>query len=259
MRKRPIVRYHGSKFRIAHWIISFFPEHKVYVEPFGGGAGVLLKKERSYAEVYNDLDSEIVNLFLTARDHGEKLRKFLKLTPFSREIYFNAYKPFESSKNNVEKAAKTIVKSIMGFGSDSIRQKSGFRSDSNRSYTTPAHDWKNYPEALKVITERLSGVIIENLPAIDLIKKFDRPETLFYVDPPYVHSTRQKSKSYAFEMTDEQHIELAKCLKKCKGKVILSAYESELYNKLYSKWNKITKPCLADGARPRLEVIWKNF
>jgi len=256
MRKRPIVRYHGSKFRIAPWIISQFKDYRIYCEPFGGGAGVLLKKERSYAEIYNDLDGEMVNLFIMARDRGETLRRYLETTPFSREIYFSAY---NETSDPIARAANTVIKSIIGFGSDSIRQKSGFRSDYNRSYTTPAHDWKNYPEALKSITERLQGVVIENMPAIDLIKKIDRTEVLFYVDPPYVHSTRQKSKRYAFEMTDEQHIELAKCLKKCKGKVILSAYESELYNKLYSSWNKITKPCLADGARPRLEVIWKNF
>lgn len=255
MRKRPIVRYHGSKFRIAPWIISYFPEHKVYVEPFGGGAGVLLKKERSYAEVYNDLDKEIVNLFRVARDKGKKLGEYLKLTPFSREEYFKAY---ESGGTDVERAAKTVIKSIMGFGSDSIRQKSGFRSDSHRSYTTPAHDWKNYPAALNEIIERLRGVVIENLPAVEVIKKFDREDTLFYIDPPYLHSTRQSSKRYSIEMTDEEHEELSKILHKVKGKVVLSGYDSELYRRLYPDWACTKKKVLADGAKPREECLWIN-
>lgn len=256
LRKRPIVRYHGSKFRIAPWIISYFPEHKVYIEPFGGGAGVLLKKPRSYAEIYNDLDEEIVNLFMVARDSGHALKKYLQITPFSRIIYFKAYRGGYSS---LERAANTIIKSQMGFGSDSIRQKSGFRSNSNRSYTTPAHDWSHYPEALKEITDRLQGVVIENMPAIDLIKKYDRPDALFYVDPPYLHSTRQSSKRYSFEMSDKDHEELSKVLHKVKGKVIVSGYDSALYDNLYSGWDRTTKETLADGAKKRTEIIWKNF
>lgn len=251
-----MVRYHGSKFRIAPWIISYFPEHKVYVEPFGGGAGVLLKKDRSYAEVYNDLDGEMVNLFLVARDKGKKLKEYLKLTPFSREVYFKAY---EQGGTDIERAAKTVIKSIMGFGGDSIRQKSGFRGNSNRSYTTPAHDWAHYPEALKEIIDRLRGVVIENMPAIDLIKKYDRPDALFYIDPPYLHSTRQSSKRYSFEMSDKDHEELSKVLHKVKGKVIVSGYDSKLYNNLYAGWHRMTKETLADGAKKRTEIIWKNF
>lgn len=256
MRQRPIVRYHGSKFRIAPWIIQNFPDHKIYCEPYGGGAGVLLKKARSYAEIYNDLDGEIVNLFLVARDRGQELADFLRLTPFSREIYFNAYLPGIDSLHN---AANTVIKSIMGFGSDSIRQKSGFRSDSNRSYTTPAHDWRHYPEALEKITDRLQGVVIENMPALDLIRKIDRPEVLFYIDPPYVHSTRESKKRYTIEMSDHDHAELAKVLNQCQGKVIVSGYDCKLYNNLYKNWTKLTKKALADGARPRTEVLWKNF
>lgn len=256
MKKRPIVRYHGSKFRIAPWIISYFPEHKVYIEPFGGGAGVLLKKPRSYAEIYNDLDGEIVNLFLVARDSGKRLKEYLELTPFSRKIYFDAYR---SGRKSLERAANTVIKSIMGFGSDSIRQKSGFRSNSNRSYTTPAHDWKSYPECLEEITKRLQGVVIENMDAVDLIKKYDREDALFYVDPPYLHETRQSSKRYAVEMTDKQHEELAAVLRAVKGKVILSGYDSEMYKKLYSGWKCFKKKTLADGARKREEFIWVNF
>ena len=146
----------------------------------------------------------------------------------------------------------------MGFGSDSIRQKSGFRSDSHRSYTTPAHDWKNYPAALNEIIERLRGVVIENLPAVEVIKKFDREDTLFYIDPPYLHSTRQSSKRYTVEMTDEEHEELAKVLHKVKGKVVLSGYDSELYRRLYPDWVCTKKKVLADGARPREECLWIN-
>jgi len=79
MRKRPLLRYFGGKFRIAHWIISNFPEHRIYIEPYGGGAGVLLQKEKSFSEIYNDLDDEIVNLFIVARDSGPKYDKLFDL------------------------------------------------------------------------------------------------------------------------------------------------------------------------------------
>lgn len=255
---RPALRYHGGKWMLANWIISHFPPHKIYVEPFGGGASVLLRKTKSYAEVYNELDQEIVNVFQVARDNGPELQKYLKGTPFARVEFFNAY---EESKDKTVRAANTIIKSFMGFGSDSIQNKSGFRANSHRSGTTPAGDWVHYGEAVHLLTDRLKGVVIENRDALDVITQHDREDTLFYVDPPYVHSTRvqEKPKAYRFEMTDEQHIALADLLHKVKGKVVLSGYSSPLYERLYRGWARTERNSLADGARPRVEVIWANF
>lgn len=253
---RPALRYHGGKYMIASWIISHFPDHKVYVEPFAGAASILLRKPRSYAEIYNDLDGEIVNVFKVLRDHGKRLKKMLELTPFSREEYFASY---GQTEDPIERARMTIIKSFMGFGSDSIKNKSGFRSNSNRSGTTPAHDWKNYADKISMLTERLGGVVIENLPAEMIIKRFDTPQTLFYIDPPYLHSTRTKAKRYKYEMTDEDHIRLAGQLKSVKGKVIISGYASSLYDELYRDWHREEKMTFADGAKKRKECIWLNF
>jgi DNA adenine methylase len=150
---------------LAPWIISHFPEHRVYTEAFGGAASILLRKERSYAEIYNDLAGEIVNVFRVLRNNPEGLRRRLLLTPFARVEYFSAY---QVGGDLMERAAGTIIKSFMGYGSDSIFRKSGFRANSNRSGTTPAHDWANFPKVLDFFIRRLSGVVIEQRPASEV-------------------------------------------------------------------------------------------
>ncbi len=259
MSKRPLVRYHGGKWKLAPWIISYFPTHKVYVEPYGGGGSVLLRKPRCYAEVYNDLDGEIVNLFQVARDHGEQLAKLLELTPFARREFKLSYEP---SDDPIEQARRTLVRSFQGFGSASVsNQSTGFRSNSNRSGTTPAHDWMNYPDALRVTIQRLRGIVIENRPALELLPAHDSDETLFYVDPPYTHDTRSKScvgarQAYKHEMTNDDHEQLALELKKIKGMVIVSGYRSDLYDALFSGWQRIDRAAMADGAAARVESLW---
>jgi DNA adenine methylase len=258
---RPLVRYHGGKWKLAPWILTFFPQHRVYVEPFGGGGSVLLRKERSYAEVYNDLDDEIVNLFRVARDHGMELDRLLRLTPFARAEFDMSYEP---SDDHIEQARRTLVRSFMGFGSAAVsKQKTGFRANSNRSGTTPAHDWANYPDALQFVVERLNGVVIENRGAIECMQHHDSLQTLHYIDPPYVKSTRymdNKTNCYRHEMNDADHAELAAALKQLKGCVVISGYACELYDKeLFSDWTRFERPAFADGAKERTEVIWINY
>lgn len=254
---RPIMRYHGGKFRLAPWIISHFPNHQVYVEPFGGGASVLLRKNRSYAEVYNDLDGEVVNLFRVARDNGNELARLCQITPFSRAEFELSY---ESSMDPLEQARRTLIRSFMGFGSASAAGvKTGFRANSNRSGSTPAHDWVNYPNALRAVIERLQGVIIENRDAYDVIAHHDTPEALIYLDPPYIQSTRSQSskeKGYKFEMTDDQHLDLLTKIKNVSGMVVISGYENDLYNDMLACWQKVSKKAFADGAKERTEVLW---
>lgn len=243
---------------LAPWIISHFQEHKTYVEPYAGGASVLLRKPRSFAEVYNDLDGKIVEIFKTARDDGERLARALELTPFARTEFQNAYHP---TKDVVESCRRTIIRSFMGFGSDGVHSthRTGFRGRSQLSGTTPAHDWANYPDAFRAIIARLQGVVLECKPALEVIAGYDSPETLFYVDPPYVHSTRKRvdsARGYRHEMTDDDHRELAELLKSVKGGVILSGYHSKLYNELYRGWMRYEKNAFADGALDRVEVLW---
>lgn len=257
MKTRPVLRYFGGKWRIAPWIISHFSEHRIYTEAYGGGSSVLMRKERSYAEVYNDLDGKVVNVFKVMRDHGEELKEKIRLTPFSREEYSSTYG--DDTDDPIELARRTIMHSLMGFGSDSIHRRNGFRSDSNRSGTTPAHDWKNYVGKMDWMIERLRGVVIENIGALELIKKHDCPDTLHYVDPPYVAAARTKYGKYEYEMTDKDHRDLSKVLNECKGMVCLSGYENDLYNKLYKGWKMTKKRTVTQGSKKRIEVLWVNY
>jgi DNA adenine methylase len=256
---RPIVRYHGGKWTLAPWIISQFPAHRVYIESFGGGGSVLLRKPRAYAEIYNDLDDEIVNVFEMMRDHGDELTRLVQFTPFSRTEFQRSY---QSTRNPLERARRTIIRSYMGFGSDGITSHvmTGFRGSSQRSGTTPAHDWRNLPDCMAATIDRLRGVVIENRDAFKVIQKYDETNALHYVDPPYVHSTRKRSRAgrgYRHEMTDAQHEQLAEMLHSVKGAVIVSGYPSALYEKLFKGWERIerTGP-FADGADERTEVLW---
>ncbi|ABM59470.1 DNA adenine methylase [Verminephrobacter eiseniae] len=252
---RPVLRYHGGKWRLAPWIIGHFPAHRVYVEPFGGAGSVLLRKPRAYAEVYNDLDGELVNLFHVARDRGPALSQALRLTPFARREFIDSYQP---SSDCLEQARRTVVRSFMGFGSNSHNKRSGFRNNSNRCGTTPAHDWANYPQALEQVIDRLRGVVIESKDAVSLIGQMDGDGTLFYVDPPYVLSTRDKGHDYRHEMTDADHESLAQTLHRVKGFVVLSGYPNRLYARLFPDWQCIERHVFADGARQRVECLWLN-
>lgn len=260
---RPIVRYHGGKWKLAPWIIGHLPPHRTYVEPFGGGASVLLRKPRSYAEIYNDLDGEIVNVFRVMRDHGPAIREAIRLTPFSRAEFTTAYQP---ANDPIEQARRTILRSFQGFGSAAAcGELSGFRANSNRSGTTPAHDWANYADATEALIERLRGVVIEQRDAMAVMLHQDTSETLHYVDPPYVHSTRSVKvnhdlarKSYKHELTDEMHEALATALRGLSGMVVLSGYPSALYETLYRGWHRIDRIAHADGARARVECLWLN-
>ena len=256
MTKRPALRWHGGKWLLAPWIISHFPKHRVYVEPFGGAGSVLMRKPRCYAEVWNDLDGEVVNLFQVMRsDMSMRLVEILRLTPFAAEEYKLAY---EKSDDPIERARRLVVRSFMGFGSNGHQRKTGFRSNSNRSGTTPARDWINYPDCLVLCIERLQGVVILNRDAMEVMDGHDGPETLHYVDPPYLPETRDRGSDYAHEMTPDEHIKLLDFLHTLDGFVVLSGYPSPLYDAALSDWSRIERPALADGAKARTEVIWIN-
>lgn len=264
---RPALRWHGGKWRLAPWIIQHFPPHRRYVEPYGGAASVLLRKSRSYGEVYNDLDEEVVTLFRVLRDpeRAARLQSELHLTPFARVEFEAAYEP---SDDPVEVSRRLIVRSFMGFGSDghNAAVRTGFRSSCTRSGTTPALDWRNYTEAIEGFVDRLRGVVIERRPAIDVMRQHDSPDTLHYVDPPYMPEARSpKSRkggtryhAYKHEMTADDHAELLEVLATLSGMVVLSGYPSDLYEERLGDWRRVEKTALADGARRRREVLWFN-
>jgi len=253
---RPVCRYHGGKWTLAPWILGFFPPHDVYVEPFGGAGSVLLRKKRASREVYNDLDGSMVNLFRVLRDPGqaERLRAITELTPYAREEFERSYDP--PSDDPVENARRLLFRAAAGFGSSAlVRHKTGFRSENN---------WASWPGEIPAICERLRGCIIDNHPACEVIARHDSPTTLFYVDPPYVHSSRRGMTAtsvkhgYAHEMTDADHIALAEQLHILSGMVVLSGYDSPLYADLYGEWKRSERQHLANGGTFRTEVVWLN-
>jgi DNA adenine methylase len=265
---RPTLRWHGGKWKLAPWIIEYFPQHRVYVEPFGGAASVLLRKPRSYAEVYNDLDDWAVNLFRVLRDDdmAARLRQQLELTPFARSEFEVGRLLNEAQGDPVELARRLIVRSFMGFGSNAHNGRStGFRSNSNRSGTTPARDWANYSDLIPQFTDRLRGVVIEKRDALEVMRQHDGAATLHYVDPPYLPETRSpankydlKYRMYRHELTAEDHDALLSDLRSLAGMVVLSGYPSPLYDERLGDWRKVETASHADGARPRTEVLWLN-
>lgn len=264
--KRPVLRYHGGKFILARWILSHFPPHRIYTEPFGGAGSILMQKPRSYAEIYNDKWDTVVNVFKVLRNKKKaaELERQLRLTPFSR-TEFNGCGEVDLSEitDSIEKARRTILRSFCGFGSASANAKhaTGFRANSNRSGTTPAHDWVNYPNHIQSFVNRLQGVIIENRDYRDAIASHDSSSTLHYLDPPYVQSTRNLKRGnalYEFEMSDQEHIEMSIFVKSTKGMVVISGYGCDLYDELFKGWHKVTKSSLADGAKERIECLWMN-
>lgn len=260
---RPVLRWHGGKYNLAPWIVRHLPPHRIYCELFGGAGSVLMRKKPCYQEVYNDTNGDVCNLFRILRcpKAARDLRRLLMLTPYSREEFELAAEP---AVEPIERARQLIVRSFMGYSSAAHTEgyATGFRSNSNRAGTTPAHDWQNYPKALRAFTRRLLKVMIENRDYAEIVTIQDTPDTLFYADPPYPHSTRKANmeKNYgAHEMTDDDHRRMALCLRGCRGMVVVSGYPCDLYDReLFSRWHRVERAALADGARKRVEVLWLN-
>lgn len=263
---RPLLRWLGGKFRLAPWIVSHFPDHRVYLEPFGGAGSVLLHKPRAYNEIYNDLDGELVNLFrvLRGEDAPDLLRQ-LALTPYSREEYLAAFEPAEDP---VERARRTVVRSHMAHGTGGARmdRPTGFRTDGITATTNVAGEWADLPEALQAIVERIRGVNIEQRPAIELIQKFSASAALIYLDPPYLPATRstksrkpgERYHTYAFEMVDDDHRELLAACRDSKAMIILSGYPDPLYDEELPGWSRRQIAARAHRNSPRTECIWIN-
>lgn len=261
----PALRYHGAKFRLAGWIQQFFPPHRCYVEPFGGAAGVLLQKPRAYAEVYNDLDGDIVNFFQVLRDPvlRSRLLEQCTLTPYARDEFLLAWEPAEDP---VERARRLAIRAQMGFGSAGASKGiTGFRIDTKRAYGTAQQLWAEYPAAIAVAGERFTGVLVENRPAIEVMRQHDGADTLHFVDPPYMHETRVldagKAGYYRHEMTDAQHAELLGVLLELEGRVVVSGYASDLYRDMLEGWEQFeTKARISAcrGTALRTECVWLN-
>lgn len=263
--QRPAIRYHGGKFRLAPWIISHFPAHRIYVEPFCGGANVLLRKPRAYSEIINDLDHEICNLFRVLRNPSSSrdLIEALRLTPYAREEFDMAADCGDA--DSLERARRTMIRCWMSYSGRNVSGQ-GWRANASRSYSTPAQDWAALPDSMEAVVGRLRGVIIENRTASQVIKQYDNPAALIYCDPPYVRSTRsslryESERAYVHEMTDSDHENLAKQLNAVSGMVIVSGYRCDLYGQLFADWRRIDRQAAGSGQAgsvTRTESLWLN-
>lgn len=253
---RPVMRYPGAKFSLASWIISHFPPHDIYTETFGGGAAVLMQKRPARVEVYNDIDSNVVNVFRVLRDPdlSKKLTRQIYLTPYSREEHENCY-DFDID-NRVECARRFILNCTFSIKKGPYK-KTGFdtRINDDLSISKLALHF-DYPFAIQHFCERLRQVIIENKSADKILSQFDRPKALHYVDPEYLNT----SKPYKHKIGMPGHEHLTDVLLRLEGMVVLSGYDNDLYrSKLESAgWHKVRRKGYADGGHRRIECLWIN-
>lgn len=252
-----IFKYPGSKWRIAKWIIRFFPAHHSYLEPFAGSLAVLMNKPRSHIETVNDLDGNIVNLFRWIRDNPEKLAHEIYFTPYSREIYDEAF--HSEPEDSLQKAVNFYIRLNMGHGFRTNGEKVGWKNDvQGRERAYAAKDWTELPDKIMAAAERLRGVQIEHRPAVEVIRRFNFPNVLIYADPPYLLSTRH-GKQYRCEMNETEHEELLNVLLKHKGPVLLSGYDSDLYNRILKGWHREEAASYTQIGSKKKEILWMNF
>lgn len=251
----------GSDRRLAEWIVSLMPPHKSYLEPFFGSGAVFFNKPPSRIETINDLDGEIVNLFRVVRDTPEALERAVALTPYSREEYETAWERHKAGDvtDPVELARLTLVRYWQTHGSCSY-YKSGWKNDrAGREYAYAVRYWNQLPEWIAAAMGRLKEAQIEQTDAVELIRRFNHPEVLIYADPPYVLSTR-KQRQYNVEMADDtQHKALLSALLDHPGPVMLSGYESELYNDTLQGWTKLHRKTQSECGGARTETLWINY
>lgn len=256
---RPPAPYPGGKQRVAEKIVSLFPDHTHYVEPYCGSLAVLLGKPRSRMETVNDLDSELMTFWRVVRDRGPELQHAVAMTPHSRAEHAAAYGP---ATDELEVARRVYVRLTQGVtGRLTPTSWRWHRKPPGGSTMAGYHQW--YAERLAPAADRLADVFLENLPALDLIGKYgSEPSVLLYVDPPYPAQVRN-SANYRHEMPrPEQHRDLAAALRACRASVVLSGYACDLYDRdLFSDWHRVEIAAYtAQGGQGKdtTEVLWSN-
>lgn len=271
-RKKIAFGWYGGKYGHLDWLLPLLPETRHYCEPFGGSAAVLINRRPSPLETYNDIDGEVVNFFRVLREQKDELLEAIGLTPFSREELRLAVQPPEENISDLERARRFFVRARQvrtGLAQTASEGRwAHCRLTTRAGMAGAVSRWLGSVEGLAEIAQRLLRVQIENAPAIDVIERYDSPETLFYCDPPYVHESRSDIKAYSYEMSDQEHRELATVLHQVQGKVAISGYHSELMDELYGDWEYIEAPSKKahstntspdNTKQSRTEVLWVNY
>lgn len=254
---RPLLRYFGGKWSLAEWIVSQFPPHELYVEPYGGAASVLLRKPRSKVEVLNDIDVDLSNLYRVVLDRQSLglLSMLLLCTPYSADQLALAHEPAD---DDVERARRIIVRHALGHAPGrQTAASTGFRRYTGARRSAAAHDWARYVDGLGAINARLRGVVLENRDAVDVMRYHDRKDALHYVDPPYTTDERlTPDVGYAHELDRSGQERLLACLLRLKGHVVLSGYRNALYDEALHGWGRVTKAATDNGRNRRQECLW---
>ncbi len=257
--------WYGGKFNHLNWLLPLLPQCHHYCEPFAGSAAVLLNRQPSPVETYNDIDGEVVNFFRMLRDRTDELVKAIALTPFSREEFYHAIHSDGEDLSDVERARRFFVRARQArtglAQTASLGRWANCKNTSRAGMSGVVSRWLGSVEDLPDIAMRLLRVQIENRPALDVIRLYDSPDTLFYCDPPYVHEVRGDDKAYEFEMDEVEHRWLAEALKSCKGKVAISGYRCDLMDELYKDWRCFEAPVKNCHSikKPRQEAVWMNY
>lgn len=255
-----VIKYPGAKWGVAPWVISHFPEHRSYLEPFFGSGAVLFTKSRSAIETVNDIDGDVVNLFDWIRKDPARLAHAIRFTPYARDEYDRAWAAQYTETDNFRRAVNFYIRMMMGHGFRTTGEKVGWKNDvQGREAAYAAKCWAKTPEVIIQAAERLRGVQIENRPAVELIRRFNYQNVLIYADPPYMLGTRQNRKQYRHEMTDDDHMELLEAIKAHRGPAIISGYDSDLYNRELKGWYKDGRTSFTQTASKRREILWMNF
>jgi DNA adenine methylase len=265
---KPLVPYHGGKSRLASWIVSLMPAHRVYVEPFAGSAAVLLAKPISTHEILNDVDGNVVNFYRVLRDRPEDLEYACRLSPYARDEFAQA--DLAEDLDDLERARRWWVRTNQSFahtGTKATGWSTSIKRGSNNARTV----W-NRIERFSAAVDRLGLVTIENRDANEVIERYSAPDGVIYADPPYLMTSRSDAGrrrpggDYAHEYgAEKDHRDLAEALHASSSTVLLSGYHSPLYDELYGDWVAIQKTVLRRSSNGRSatqvhvdEVVWCN-
>lgn len=261
---RNVLKYPGSKWRIADKLVELIPPHHTYLEPFFGSGAVFFQKQPSDIEMINDLDNDVTNLYFCIQEDSEKLARLIMSTPYSRQTYDEAFhddpiRDILLQADRYHKACRFLVRCWQGHGFRTNGYKVGWKNDvQGRERMYALWNWYRLPEWVMEIAERLRMVQIENRPALEVIKRFDYDNVFMYLDPPYLLDVRT-ARQYKHEMSDTEHKELLAALTQSQAKIMISGYASDLYDDMLSGWRRKEFVSHAEMGKRRTEVIWMNY
>jgi len=245
--------YIGGKNRLAKRLIAIFPKHKTYVEPFAGGAQVFFRKEPSEVEVLNDLDGEIVNFYRVCQQHYEELLRYFRFMVVSRTWFELLKKTDSTTLTDIQRAARYLYLLRNSFAS-LVRNPVYHRN----VVQPPSFNLTGLPELIENAHKRLERVQLECAPYEEVLRRFDRPTTLFYCDPPYY-----ARKLYRHNLEEADFATLAERLREIKGKFVLSLNDvpdvRKLFHNFYIQGVELHYTSQKAAGQRYKEVIITNF